>query len=310
MSTVTRSRTGTCLIAAAVAIATLACVGSARAQTGPAAPGALQVTARSESSLSLRWKDRSQSEAYYKVRVSGHVRRLAPNRQAITVTGLRPSVAYRIAVQACSRAGRCSKAATGTATTAGAPSAPAPSTSQPGPGTATEPAPTGAPPTATSPPAATTPPALTTPPAPSRPTPLPAPPGPPAPPGTVDVAGTVTVTTGNCMPPIGGSGNQINPCRTSPAAGARVLLYTPVLTYSPDLLGTLYPRPALASAQTTTDAAGHYHLAVEPGTYSFLVDTGGAAPECGAFGPNWSACPHTLLSPGQIVDLSLDHAVW
>jgi hypothetical protein len=290
MSAAQRPRTGACLIAATVAIVTLTCGGSARAQTvpaAPAAPGALQVTARSETSLSLRWNDRSRSEAYYKVRVSGRMRRLAANRQAVTVTHLRPSVAYRVAVQACSRAGRCSKAATNTATTAGARPTPAPSTSQPRPGTAIEPAPTGAPPTPTSPP-----------------TPE------PSPTATADVTGIVTVTTGNCMPTIGHGGDQVNPCLTSPAAGARVLLYAPVLTHGgADLLGTLYQGPRSPSAQATTDASGHYHLVAEPGTYSFLVDAG-AGPECGIFDADWSACPHTLLALTQTIDLNVDHAVW
>jgi hypothetical protein len=275
------------LIAALVVIAVMACDGSARAQTTPAAPGALQVTARSESSLSVRWKDRSKSEAYYKVRVSGRVRRLAANRQAVTVTRLEPSVAYRVAVQACSRAGRCSKAATDTATTASARTAPAPPSSQQGHGTAPEAAPAGAPP---------------------APTPPPVQPLPPAPTATVLVTGTVTVTTGNCMPTIGGRGNQINPCRTDLAAGARVVLYGPVLTHD-DLLRGPYNGLRSPTAQTTTDASGRYRLAVGPGAYSFLADTG-TGPECGLFDADWSACPHTLLAPAQTVDLNLDHAVW
>ncbi|MET0604713.1 MAG: fibronectin type III domain-containing protein [Baekduia sp.] len=280
MSIVTRPPIGACLFAATVAIATLVCAGSAGAATLPTAPGALQVTARSESSLSLRWKDRSRSEAYYKVRVAGRVRRLAADRQAVTVIGLRPSVAYRVTVQACSRAGRCSKAATATATTASPRTAPAPSTSQPGPGGATGPTPTGTPPEPTFPPAPTT---------------------------TVEVTGRVTVTTGNCMPTIGG-GNRINPCRTSPAAGARVLLYAPVLTRA-DLPGALFGGPRLPSAQATTDASGRYRLVVEPGPYSFLADAG-AGPECGTSDAEGTACPHTLLAPTQIVDLNVDHAVW
>jgi hypothetical protein len=291
MSTMTRPRAHACVIAATVAITALACGGSARAQTVPAAPGALQVTARSETSLSLQWKDRSRSEAYYKVRVSGRVRRLSADRQAVTVTGLRPSVAYRVAVQACSHAGRCSKAVTGTATTARARPTPTPSSSPPGPGTATEPAPIGVPLSPTSQPEST---------------PQPEPTSPPT--STVDVAGIVTVTTGNCMP-TWSPGDQINPCLTSPAAGARVLLYTPVVTYGPDVPGSFYRGPRPPSAQATTDASGRYHLVIEPGTYSFLVDTG-AGPECGRFGADWSACPHTLLAPTQTVDLNLDHAVW
>jgi fibronectin type III domain protein len=286
MSTVTRPRTGACLFAATVAIATVVCGGSAGAATAPAAPGALQVTARSESSLSLRWKDRSRSEAYYKVRVSGRVRRLAADRQAVTVTGLRPSVAYPVTVRACSRAGRCSKAATATAMTASARLAPAPSTSQPGAGGATEPPPTGAPPSLTFPPASTSPPESTT---------------------TGEVTGIVTVTTGDCMPTIG-DGNRINPCRTSPAAGARVLLYAPVLTHD-DLPGTLYSGPRLPSAQATTDASGRYHLVADPGTYSFLVDTG-SGPECGHYDGTGAACPHTLFAVGQIFNLNVNHAVW
>ncbi|HEX5923190.1 MAG TPA: fibronectin type III domain-containing protein [Baekduia sp.] len=282
MSTMTRPRVHACVIGATVAIAALACGGSARAQTVPAAPGALQVTARSETSLSLQWKDRSRSEAYYKVRVSGRVRRLSADRQAVTVSGLRPSVVYRVAVQACSHAGRCSKAVTGTATTARARPAPAPSSSPPGPGTVTEPAPIDAPLAPTSPPAPT---------------------------ATVDVTGMVTVTTGDCMPTIGGTGDPINPCRTSPTAGARVLLYAPVLTYSAGHSGTLDGGLRTPSAQATTDASGRYHLVVEPGTYSFLVDAG-TGPECGSFDANGALCPHTLLAPGQTVDLNLNHAVW
>lgn len=276
MSTVTRPRTDVCLIAV---IAALAFGDSARAQTTPAAPGALQVTARSESSLSLRWKDRSRSEAYYKVRVSGRVRRLAASRQSVTVSHLQPSVAYRIAVQACSRAGRCSKAVTETATTAAARHVPAPPTPQPEPDTA---------------PAST----------PTRTVPAP----PTAPTTTVGVAGTVTVTTGDCMPTIGDPGNRPNPCRTSPAAGAHVLLFAPALTNA-DLRAGPYHGPRSPTAQATTDAGGQYQLDVEPGTYSFLVDTG-TGPECGLFGADWSACPHTLLAPTQTVDLNVDHAVW
>jgi hypothetical protein len=270
------------LIATLVAITALTCGGSAQAQTALAVPGAIQVTARSETSLSLRWKDRSRSEAYYKVRVAGRVRRLAADRQAITVTGLRPGVAYRVAVQACSRAGRCSKAATGTATTAAARPALAPSISQLGPSIATEPDPT--PPT-------------------SQPEPAPTPPT-----TTVDVTGVVTVTTGNCMPGRGPR-DQVNPCRTSPAAGARVLLYGPVLKHHIDFPVTLYPGPRTPNAEATTNAAGRFHLVVEPGTYSFLVDAG-AGPECSWSDMDWSACPHTLLAPSQAVDLNVDHAVW
>jgi hypothetical protein len=280
MSVVTGPRAHARSIAAIVAIAIMACEGSAQAQTAPVAPGALQVTARSESSLSLRWKDRSKSEAYYKVRVSGRVRRLAANRQAVTVTRLQPGVAYRVAVQACSRAGRCSKAATDTATTASARTAPVAPSAQPGPGTAPEPAPT-------SPPVQTLP---------------------PTPTAAVVVTGTVTVTTGNCMPTIGGRGNQINPCHTGPAAGARVVLYGPVLTHD-DLLGGLNNSARSPTAQATTDVSGRYRLAVEPGAYSFLVDPG-TGPECGLFDADWAACPHTLLAPAQTVDLNLDHAVW
>ena len=288
MSTVTRQHTSARLIAATIAIATLACVASARAQTTPTAPGSLHITARSESSLSLRWKDRSRSEAYYKVRVSGSVHRLAANRQAVTITRLRPGVAYRVAVQACAQAGRCSKAATDTATTAGARIAPAPATSQPGPGAAIEPAPIGASPA---------PPPPTVQPLPTAPT------------GTVDVTGKVTVTTGNCMPSIGPRNDPVNPCRTSPAAGARVLLYAPVLKHHADLPGSFYPGPRSPTAQATTDASGRYRVTVAPGTYSFLVDAG-AGPECGLSDADWSACPHTLLAPTQTIDLNLDHAVW
>jgi hypothetical protein len=279
MSTVTRPRIGACLLAVTVAIATLACGGSAQARAAPVGPNALEVTASSETSLSLRWKDRSRSEAYYKVRVSGRVRRLAANRQTVTVTRLRPNVAYRVVVQACARAGRCSKAATGIATTVSPRSAPAPSSSQPGSGTTTEPVPSGLPP---APPTAQT--------------------------ATVEVTGTVTVTTGNSMPTIGGpSGN--NPCLRTPVAGARVLLYAPELTYGAESPGTFYRGPRSPNAQATADAAGRYRLAVEPGTYSFLVDAG-EGPECGVSDANRFACPHPLLAPTQTVDLNVDHAVW
>jgi hypothetical protein len=109
--------------------------------------------------------------------------------------------------------------------------------------------------------------------------------------------------------PTWGPGDQINPCLTSPAAGARVLLYAPVLTYSAGQLGALDRGLRSPSAQATTDASGRYHLVVEPGTYSFLVDTG-AGPECGLFDADWSACPHKLLAPTQTVNLNLNHAVW
>jgi hypothetical protein len=276
MSIATRLHTDARLIAALVVIAALACGERAQAQTAPAAPGALQVSARAESSLSLRWKDRSQSETYYKVRVSGRVRRLAANRQAVTVTGLRPGVTYRVAVQACTRGGRCSKAATAMAKTAGARRAPEPSTSPTSP--------------------TTTEPTLTP--------PVPTPPSTPT--VTVDLTGTVTVTTGNCMPSIGGNRDS---CNVSPAVGARVLLYGPVLKSHVDLPGSIYDGPRPPSAETTTDAAGRYHLVVGPGTYSFLVDAG-AGPECTMSDADWSACPYTLLAPTRTVDLNVDHAVW
>lgn len=254
MSTVTRARIGVCSL---VAIAALPCGAGARAQTTPAAPGTLRVTASSETSLSLRWKDRSRHEAYYKVRVAGRARRLAADRQALTVTGLQPGVTYRVAVQACSSSGRCSRSVTDTATTA------------------------------------------------AEPLPLP-PPSTPA--ATIDVTGTVTVTTGNCMPTIGGARNRPDPCDTGPAAGARVLLYAPALT-AQELRGTFLSDPPPPSAQATTDASGRYRLLAEPGTYSFLVDTG-SGPECGRFDADWFACPHALLAPRQTVDLRLDHASW
>jgi hypothetical protein len=111
------------------------------------------------------------------------------------------------------------------------------------------------------------------------------------------------------MPTIGPAGNRTNPCRKSPAAGARVLLYAPVLTSDADLPGSLYGGPRTPSAQATTDASGRYRLAVEPGTYSFLVDAG-AGPECGLTDGNGASCPHALLAPTQTVDLNVDHAVW
>jgi len=110
------------------------------------------------------------------------------------------------------------------------------------------------------------------------------------------------------MPSIGGPG-RINPCQTNPVAGARVLLYAPVLTRGAELPGRFYSGPLLPSAETTTDAMGRYRLVVAPGTYSFLADTG-SGPECGWSDGNGSACPHTLLSPAQTVDLKIDHAVW
>jgi hypothetical protein len=138
----------------------------------------------------------------------------------------------------------------------------------------------------------------------------PAPSAPTTPPTTtVDVVGRVTVTTGDCMPTVGGKGNRANACLTSPAAGARVLLYAPVLTVGADLPGVLYHGPQPPSAQTMTDASGRFRLLAEPGSYSFLVDTG-AGPECGRSDADWSACPHTLLAPTQTVDLNLDHADW
>ena len=92
-------------------------------------------------------------------------------------------------------------------------------------------------------------------------------------PATVEVTGKVMVTTGNCMPSIGGPG-RINSCQTNPVPGARVLLYAPVLTHGAEWPGSFYSGPLSPSAETTTNAAGRYRLVVDPGTYSFLADTG------------------------------------
>jgi hypothetical protein len=81
------------------------------------APGNLHVRARTETTITLAWRDGARGERRYEVRRGGRTaRRLAAGATHVRVAGLRPARSYRLGVRACAGA-HCGPAATITART-------------------------------------------------------------------------------------------------------------------------------------------------------------------------------------------------
>lgn len=83
-----------------------ACITFAATPTVPAAPSNLQVSSVGKTTISLKWKDRSNNEIGFQAQTNGEAKNEFPiNATSGTVTNLQPNTVYKLAVVALGEGG-------------------------------------------------------------------------------------------------------------------------------------------------------------------------------------------------------------